>query len=336
MRLRFKRVLVTGGAGFLGSQWVDALAGCRVRVLDDSSTGSWKNLASLYDNPRLEIVRGDVRDRALLRRALTGIEVVYHFAGRGPDHADTNPHEHVDIAARGIWSLMEECEFALPQRVVVVSCATTYGTANASNPQSGIEESTKPQPNSLFAATKLLAEGIALKHRESLPITVVRPFGVYGTSAEGSGLHRPSHHLEQLAQSAFNYEAPSPNAIRFVDWLHIRDFMSGLRAITESESLVGQVVNLGTGVAISPAEQVRAIYDSIVGPKEANRLLAMWKAPSTQLAAANLSKLAKESGFVPSIPFRLGIATWVDELRRSHAGLSSPFSLAARQYEPAA
>ena len=83
MHLKDQNVLVTGGAGFIGSHLVDALADCRVRVLDDFSTGREDNLAHHGTSCSVDIVRGDIRDDRTVASAMDGIDVVFHLACRG-------------------------------------------------------------------------------------------------------------------------------------------------------------------------------------------------------------------------------------------------------------
>ena len=108
MRIETKTILVTGGAGFIGSHLVDALAGCKVRVLDDLSTGKKDNLAGHLGNPNFRLIEGDIRDRRLLAQALEGVDVVFHLACRGVRHSLGQPVENHEVNAGGTLLLLEQ------------------------------------------------------------------------------------------------------------------------------------------------------------------------------------------------------------------------------------
>ena len=104
MQLADKRILITGGAGFIGSHLVDALAECRLRVLDDFSTGREENLRHHRRRANVEVIRGDLRDRRVLKDALAGVDVVFHLACRGVRHSIGNPVENHEVNATGTIS----------------------------------------------------------------------------------------------------------------------------------------------------------------------------------------------------------------------------------------
>ena len=103
-----RTILVTGGAGFIGSHLVDALDGCRIRVLDDLSTGKEENLAGHLGSPRFELVRGDIRDPAAVASALRDVDVVFHLACRGVRHSIGHPMENHEVNATGTLVMLAE------------------------------------------------------------------------------------------------------------------------------------------------------------------------------------------------------------------------------------
>ena len=136
-----RTVLVTGGAGFIGSHLVDQLleGGAAVRVLDNLSTGSLANLQSAAERhsrggpvpngSRLEVIIGDIRDRELLRKALRGVKYVFHLAALPPSAASIT--DSADIHAVNVEGTLNLLHGALTEgvwRVVLASCASVYGT----------------------------------------------------------------------------------------------------------------------------------------------------------------------------------------------------------------
>jgi nucleoside-diphosphate-sugar epimerase len=162
-----RTVLVTGGAGFIGSHLVDRLleGGAAVRVLDNLSTGSLTNLRAAADdrerwtgfhnNSRLEVMIGDVRDRELLRTALRGVKYVFHLAGLPESSAPViGPGEIHAVNVDGTLNVLHAALTEGVWRVVTASCATVYGTPTTLP----ISEEAPLSPNTLFAASKVAAE----------------------------------------------------------------------------------------------------------------------------------------------------------------------------------
>ena len=111
MQLEGRTVLVTGGAGFIGSHLVDALLAAKpreVRVLDDFSTGNAHNLEQTTGRSDVRIIRGDVRDAAAVATAMDGASVVFHLACRGVRHSIGNPRESHDVNAGGTITVLAE------------------------------------------------------------------------------------------------------------------------------------------------------------------------------------------------------------------------------------
>jgi UDP-glucose 4-epimerase len=132
MELAGKTVLVTGGAGFIGSHLVDALLASKageVRVLDDFSTGNAHNLAHVETRSDVRIVRGDIRDAGAVADVMAGAEVVFHLACRGVRHSIGNPRESHEVNAGGTLALLAEARKIGVSRFVHMSSSEVYGTA---------------------------------------------------------------------------------------------------------------------------------------------------------------------------------------------------------------
>ena len=173
------RYLVTGGAGFIGSHMVDRLLaeGHQVRVLDDLSSGKLQNLDGAGD--RVEVLQGDIRDRALMRRACAGIERVIHAAAwRSVPKSMADPWGYTDVNVLGTVNLLEEAAKAKVARVVCVSSSSVYGEAT----QMPLREDQPTRPISPYAASKLADElycGLFARGF-GLEAVAVRYFNVFG------------------------------------------------------------------------------------------------------------------------------------------------------------
>lgn len=186
------RVVVTGGAGFIGAHLTRALLarGCEVIVVDDLSTGARSNLLGLP----VRLVLGSVTDRELVEEACTGADSVVHLAARpSVERSLLDPLATHHVNATGTLTVLDVAQRG-ETHVVVVSSALVYGTSGG-RPQS---EDDPPRPTSPYAASVLAAEGYALAHQASfgLPVLVARLFNVYGP-------YQPARHAHAAVVPSF-------------------------------------------------------------------------------------------------------------------------------------
>jgi len=173
------RYLVTGGAGFIGSHVVDRLVadGHSVRVLDDLSSGTLDNLASVRD--RIEFIKADIRDRAAVAKACQGIEYVIHEAAwRSVPKSMNDPVGYTEVNVVGTVTLLEAAVRAKAARVVCVSSSSVYGQT-AEMP---LREDQPAAPISPYAASKLAGELFCglFSRGFGLETVAVRYFNVFG------------------------------------------------------------------------------------------------------------------------------------------------------------
>jgi UDP-glucose 4-epimerase len=184
-------VLVTGGAGLIGSHIVDRLidegAG-EIRVLDNFVRGRAENLAAARSRRRLEIIEGDVRDRATVAAAVAGCDYVFHQAAIRITLCAERPRECLDVLVGGTLNVFEAAVEAGVKKVVYASSASVYGAAEAFP----TGERHHPYGNrTLYGAAKLMDEGIARGFREmhGLPSVGLRYFNVYGPRMDVTGAY---------------------------------------------------------------------------------------------------------------------------------------------------
>ena len=238
--------LVTGGAGFIGSHLVDALldAGCRVRVLDDLSTGHLDNLSHCAG--RIEFVEGTVRDPATCAEVVAGVEVVYHLASRvSVVESVSNPQLYREVVLDGTRNMLDAAADAGVRRLVLASSCSVYGDAPPP-----ISEDAPLDPRSPYAAMKAEAEEAC----RAAPVSTVCPrfFNVYGARQRADSPY--SGVIAIFRRFATEGVPPTifGDGLQTRDFIHVGDVVRGLMLAADASSVGrGEPINFGTGVATS-------------------------------------------------------------------------------------
>ena len=245
-----KRVLVTGGAGFIGSELTAQLiaAGARVTVLDSLLNGKPGNLSGLSAE-RLTLVVGDVRDEVLAAQLLREHPVVFHLACLGVRHSLHAPRENHDVNASATLSWLEQSRIAGIERFVQVSSSEVYGPAR----YAPIDETHPTAPTTVYGAGKLAGESYALAMHRSwhLPVTVVRPFNAFGPRC-----HHEGDAGEVVPRFLLRALAGQPIVV-FGDGAQTRDFTfvtdtaRGIALAGIAPAAIGRTLNLASGREIA-------------------------------------------------------------------------------------
>lgn len=261
-----RTVLVTGGAGFIGSHLVDQLleGGAAVRVLDNLSTGSLTNLRAAADHheqwtgypnsSRLEVMIGDVRDRDLLRTAIRGVKYVFHLAGLPESAAPViGPGEIHPVNVDGTLNVLHAALTEGVWRVVTASCASVYGRPTAVP----ISEETPLSPNTLFAASKVAAETYcrAFHARHHLDTVVLRLFSVYGPRQRAMTVDSPVLSIIEAVRQGRAFDDLDDRSAG--DFIYVDDVVEALLTAARAPRATGRVINVGSGEMLSIGELQR-------------------------------------------------------------------------------
>lgn len=256
-----KRVLVTGGEGFIGSHLVERLVaeGASVRVLalyNPFGSYGWLDPAV---HTTVELLPGDVRDPERVNGAVEGCEVVFHLAALiGIPYSYVASESYVQVNVQGTVNVANACRRHGVSRMVHTSTSETYGTALVAP----IPESHPMQPQSPYSASKIGADMMALSyfHAFELPVAVVRPFNTYGPRQSTRAVIPTI--LTQLHKGAKEIRLGATSPTR--DFNFVTDTVAGFLAVAACDRAIGEVVNVGSGREISIGDLVDLLV-SITG-----------------------------------------------------------------------
>lgn len=188
--LNGSRILITGGAGFVGSHIADQLIaneGVReVVLLDNLLRGSHRNIEDALRSGRARLVEGDIRDRALVDEQIAGVDYVFHMAALRITRCAENPREALEVMYDGAFNVVEACARHKVKKLVAASSASVYGTADLFPTR----EDHHPYNNrTLYGAAKMANELMyrAFNDMYGLPYVAMRYFNVYGPRMDTEG-----------------------------------------------------------------------------------------------------------------------------------------------------
>lgn len=255
------RVLVTGAGGFIGSHLTETLlaAGFETRALVRySSSGSigWLDEIGGAQRSGLEIVAGDVRDSAQMRKLVTGCQVVYHLAALiAIPYSYQAPASYVATNVEGTLNLLQAAYDAGVDRFVQTSTSEVYGSAQFVP----IPETHPLNAQSPYAATKIGADQLALSFYRSfgLPVSVIRPFNTFGPRQSARAVIPTI--VEQLLTGRRTIRLGALYPTR--DLTFVKDTAAAFLAISRAGGALGEVINVGSDFEISIADLFDAIRD---------------------------------------------------------------------------
>jgi UDP-glucose 4-epimerase len=311
------RVLVTGGAGFIGSHLVDNLlaAGEAVTVLDDLSTGSTGNLKEAAATGRLRLIRGSVLDSDAIASALVQCDRVFHLAVQCVRRSLGAPIENHEINATGTLRVLEASRTAGIKRFVYCSSSEVYGSVSTGL----LDEDTLCRPVTVYGAAKLAGELYTDAYYQTygLPTVIVRPFNAYGPRAHEQG---------DLAEVVPRFIIRCLNGLPPVvfgdgsngrDFTYVTEIARGLALAGQTDKLVGSRVNIAYGQMIS-VQQVAAEIIEAVGRNDLAIDHIDGRPGDVHVLSADTSRARTLLDYRAEIDFKQGLRRYIDWFRSNH------------------
>ena len=307
------KIFVTGGAGFIGSNFVrmaladelPELLGCEITVFDALTySGTLTNLSSVSESSRFNFIQGDIRDAEALFVSVPGHNAIVHFAAESHvDRSVTDSGIFVETNVLGTQRLLDQALASEIERFVHVSTDEVYGSIDSGS----WDESEPLLPNSPYAASKassdLLVRSYNITH--GLNTSITRCSNNYGT-----------HHFPEKVIPLFITNLldglPVPlygdgNNIR--DWLHVNDHCRGISLVL-SQGRSGEIYNVGGGTELSNLELTQMLLDSTGRDYSFVRQVEDRKGHDRRYSV-DISKISAELGYRPEVDFSSGLANVV-------------------------
>jgi UDP-glucose 4-epimerase len=304
------RVLVTGGAGFIGSHIGARFVarGDSVRVLDSFVTGKRENVAAIGPSEKVELIEGDVRDAAKVEAAVAGCEIVFHEAAvvsvpRSVEH----PQESHDVNVQGTLHVLHAARRHGVKRVVFASSAAIYGE----EPTLPKVETMAPAPIAPYGVDKISCEYYLQTWSKLYGVECVslRYFNVFGPRQDPSSPY--SGVISIFVDKALRGEAPTifGDGEQFRDFVYVDNVVDANEKAALTPGIGGRVYNVGSGTRTSLNDLVRTLA-RITGTTLSPKHMAP-RAGDIPFSVADITRAKNELGYAPRIALEQGLAELV-------------------------
>ncbi|WIV11201.1 SDR family oxidoreductase [Proteiniborus sp. MB09-C3] len=301
------RLLVTGGAGFIGSNIAEKLLslGLEVTILDNFSTGKIENIEHLLSNSKLQLIDGDIRDINDCNKACKDIDYVLHNAALGSvPRSMSDPKTTNDVNISGTLNMLIASKDNNIKRFVYASSSSVYGD-NENLPK---QEENKGKPLSPYAITKVTNEmyGRIFHDNFKLPTIGLRYFNVFGKNQDFNSQYAAV--IPSFIKKIILGESP----VIWGDGSQTRDFTfvenvveANIRACLASDEATGNVFNIATGNRVSILDLLNEICDILEA--KVSPIFMDWRAGDVMHSFANIEKAKKLINYTPIYDFKSGI-----------------------------
>ncbi len=314
------KILVTGGAGFIGSHLVDCLLseGNTVRVVDNLVNGKPGNIDQHKGNKRFSFIKADICDSGALSAAMEGVDTVFHLACLGVRHSIRYPFRNHRVNAEGTIRVLEESRKSGVRKFVYCSSSEVYGTAV----KVPMKEDHPTNPCTVYGAGKLAGEAYARAYylTYGMKTVIVRPFNTFGPRS-----HHEGDAGEMIPKSIVR-ALSGEKILIFGDGSQTRDFTyveDMARAIAEaakSDKAVGRTFNIGSGFEIT-IRKIAEIISGSVGGGSALIENAVPRPGDVLRLYADASTYSTLTGWKPKVSFNDGLQRTIEWFKARPEGV---------------
>ena len=303
------QVLVTGGAGFIGSHLVRGLLdrGDRVRILDNLSTGSKANLAGL----NVEFIEGDIRDATVIQKCIKNVDTVFHLAALiSVPGSMEDPLTCYEVNLNGSLNVLMQASQAGVRRVVLASSAAVYGES-----ESPVAENHPKNPQSPYAASKLAMEQAAELFSRSFGLETVslRYFNVYGPRQSPDSPYAAAIPMFIQAMLAGEPATIHGDGRQTRDFVYVGDVVEAMLLAADGDSVDGRVFNIAGGKSVPIIELVEILQRFF--PKTPDPVFGPPRQGDLRFSAADISRAERALGYRPRIDLQEGLGITVEWFR---------------------
>jgi UDP-glucose 4-epimerase len=322
MSLKDKRILVTGGAGFVGSHIVDQLIDedCRdIVVIDNMIRGRRENLGKAGSS--VDLIEADIRDRSLMERLVARADIVFHQAALRITHCAAEPQLAMEVMTNATFDLLELCATRGVEKVVAASSASVYGMADAFPTA---ESHHSYNNRTLYGAAKAFNEALLRSFNEmyALRYVALRYFNVYGPRMDIHGKYTEVLIRWMECIDAGMRPAIFGGGFQTMDFVHVRD-VARANILAAKADVSDIVFNIGSGEETSLVDLAGLLLRIMCREDLKPQFGAERKVNSVSRRLASTDAARRLLGFETSVPLEQGLADLVDWWRRE-SRLSEP------------
>ena len=315
MAVKNKRICITGGAGFIGSHLVSLLVDDNEIVVYDNLHRNALQFAHLSEHKHLHFIKGDVLDYEATSKAIDGCQIVIHCAAiAGVYTVDRSAVRTMEVNLLGTHQVVKAALATGVERFVEFSTSEVYGAFI----HKGKEDDFTPigpigESRWVYAASKLASEHLSYAHyrEDGLPLSIVRPFNVYGPRQVGDGAIRgiTLQALKNLPITLYN------DGTQIRSWCFVSDFVDGVLRCAENPAAIGQAFNIGNPQGTATNFELANLIIRLTNSKS-EIIFKPHPGPEVDLRVPSIEKAMSLLGYKPTVSLEAGVAqaiAWYSE-----------------------